>query len=142
MSETRAAYNVALQPGRELDALVARVMGRLSDQGLAELKQRGAGVPEQIDEWGRYILDYSPWENVLRYSTDPAHAMEAWAWLEENNPWDGGLVLYRSSDGEPTVSKQFFNEGKYYNVFIQGTTYPHAISLAIIAAGKVLGVID
>lgn len=131
------------QPGRLLDAQVAQIMGRLSDKVLAELKQRGIGAPEERDMYGRYVGS-SPWENVSRYSTDPAAAMEAWAWLEENNPWKRpdtiAFALTRDDNGSPSVL-HIYGYDEYSTIAI-GSTYPHAISLAVCEAGKLLGVVD
>lgn len=147
MSETREVYNVATQPGRLLDAQVAQVMGRLSDKVLAELKQRGVGVQDENDMDGCYVG--SPWENVLRYSTDLAAAMEAWEWLEEHNPWGGAdadLFLGRYTNAWDNIIRQpavirYIDYEELGPVAI-GTTYPHAISLAVVEAGRALGVIE
>lgn len=169
MSEVREVYNVTLQPGRLLDAQVAQVMGRLSDKVLAELKQRGVGVPDEKDMDGRYIGS-SPWENVLRYSTDPAAAMEAWAWLEENHPWveqgndwpwqqgiKAAILLgkdYIGQEDNPRPSVLVMQRAEWwsfpdneieegtkegYCFYIPGDTYPHAIALAVAEAGKIIG---
>lgn len=104
MSETREGYNATLQPGPELDILVARAMGKL---------------------------------NVLSYSTDSRFAMQAWEWLEENNPWKPDyLALMRFS--KPCVCQVYYE----INELTTGQTYPHAIALAVVEAGKVMGVIE
>lgn len=110
MTETREAYNVAMQPGRELDALVAKVMGQ-----------------HYVDLW------------ECRYSVDGRAAMQAWAWLEENHPWkiDGASVALMYYDS-PSVCLV----GNYAELLVAGIDYPHAIALAVVEAGKVLGVIE
>lgn len=74
-------------------------------------------------------------------STDPATAMEAWEWLEENHPWDGyTLALLKPSkyDYRPGVYLVGYTlEG----VISQGQDYPHAIALAVVRAGKALEII-
>lgn len=129
MSETREVYNVAMQPGRELDELVARVMG------WTDLR-KAHGYP---------LMGYPPGEAkmgidaelcvVPRYSTHDSDAIQALEWLKENNPWEnyGPMVLHRlklptfvfwTSDG---------NTRAYYPLYI---------ALAVVEAGKVLGVIE
>jgi hypothetical protein len=117
VSEPRAAHNTTMQPGRELDALVARVIG-----------------------WnGVSWTGESP-----AYSTDPAAAMQAWAWLEENNPWKRpdtiAFALTRDDDGRPSVLHIYgYDE---YETITTGNDYPHVIALAVVKAGKALGVIE
>lgn len=131
MSEPRAAYNVAMRPGRELDALVARVMHRAN-----VVNHPDRAIYSEAIESAR---DIPP-----AYSTVIAVAMGAWAWLEENNPWKRpdtiAFSLTRDDDGRPSVLHIYgYDE---YATIATGTTYPHAISLAICEAGKALGVIE
>lgn len=109
MSETREVYDAVMQPGAELDALVARVMG----------------------------LDYVDlWE--CRFSGDGRAALEAWAWLEENHPWQPRGVALQRSRGKPAVYLTHYDD----ITLTTGETYAHAIALAVVEAGKALGVID
>lgn len=135
-----------MQPGRELSRLVAEAISELRSSHPGFYWQEFAtedgdgGDGFSCPRCGKSVSD--PDESTKGdcykyYSTHIEDAMEAWAWLEENNPWDGGLALYRASyNNLPTVVKAYFREGKNYDVFIQGETYPHAISLAVIEAAK------
>lgn len=103
--ETRAAYNVTMQPGPELDALVARVMGnKLS-----------------------YIPDYS---------TRISPAMEAWTWLVYNCN-NSQCWLHSGKDGQHIVK---FDTN--IDAVVSSISWQHAIALAVVEAGKVLGVIN
>lgn len=145
MSETRATYDVTMQPGRELDALVAKVMHRANVVNHPDL----AIYSEAIES----ARDIPP-----AYSTVIAVAMEAWAWLEENNPWEGSTLLLGRFDNIESVLPSVYIMGEYWenslypyqkvkphalnNCIISGIDYPHTISLTICEAGKVLGVIE
>lgn len=110
-------YSVTMQPSLELNQLVAKMIG-------------WTGEP------------------LPRFSIDPAAAMEAWAWLEENNPWsEATLMLGRDKDtGNPAVIRWDVDDGYWHNwqpeVIATGTTYPHAIALAILEVGRHLGMIE
>lgn len=136
MSETREAYNVTLQPSRELDALVARVMG-------------WTNIHWTDTEYGLHPFGKEPGSNngggvmLPFFSADGKAAMDAWAWLEENKPesWER-LVLGRDDNSRPAVveiagGSQF--EGHFIEPIAAGKTYPHAIALAVVEAGKVIG---
>lgn len=114
MSETREAYNVTLQPGPELDALVAKVMGWT----ISELD--GAFMP----------------------STNSTAAMLAWEWLGKNHPWSEDTVFlgletnaWEGIYEQPAVFR-YIDYGELGPICV-GQTYPHAISLAVVEAGKV-----
>lgn len=118
MSETREAYSTEMQPGRELDAAVARVI-----------------LGEEYDEWSM----------LLDYSTAPAAALLAWAWLEEHHPWTDAwgeirLFLGRDYYKRPAVFTLF--DYRLDKCIAVGTTYPHAVALAVVEAGKALEVIE
>lgn len=142
MSETREAYNVTIQLGRELDALVAKVMGwEWTPEGtvIEPLRYKGYNL--------RYFDDIIP-----HYSTDPATAMQAWEWLEQNNPWqseDGAIdrqlllgIDHRESDGKPCVLFYDWHLDFPPDVFVKGVAYPHAIALAVIEVGRMKGLLE
>lgn len=168
MSETRATYNVTpepMQPGRELDALAAKVMGHTIEwrwcvrdpecygqnhSGFNEVESIYDGADEAYGKLQRLPCIVTIFNNgdkyyqvCFPYSTDAAAAMEAWAWLEANNPWESeeGLFLGRYTDAWKDIIKQpavmrYVGYEEIGPVAV-GTTYPHAISLAILEAAKV-----
>lgn len=97
---------MTMQPGQELDALVARVIGWISWTG-----------------------------ETPAYSTDPAAAMEAWGWLEENMPESWGVPLALTRDYYSNAPSVVFRR-KGVDMVISGETYSHAIALAVVKAGK------
>lgn len=131
-----------MQPGRELDRLVAEVMGYSNihwtdtEYGLHPFGTEPGGGQ------GGVMLPF--------FSEDNKAAMEAWAWLEENHPWKysgadkATILLGRNIPGKPSVliMCDYWDGGipteAYYselgNFHIPGNTYPHAISLAVKAA--------
>lgn len=87
------------------------------------------------------VADIIGWEGnrpTPAYSTDPAAAMEAWEWLENNNPWKPSVLALMRSEGNPAVVRIDYEP---MNEIAFGVSYPHAIALAVVEAGKVLGVI-
>lgn len=159
-----------MQPGTELDALVARVMGwrwlacKPMDSSAGPLVRfiASPNINYRAQIATGNEVRASDWDKTLpHFSADPAAAMEAWAWLEEHNPWEhnregkADLMLGRyGDDSKPAVfimaeRWEYYPEaynggysGKLPNMAISGTTYPHAIALAIVEAGKALGVIE
>lgn len=114
MSETRESYNATMLPGPELDILVALAMGKL---------------------------------NVLSYSTDSRFAMQAWEWLQNNHPWsEEGVFLGRETNAWEDIIKQpaVFRYVGYEELgtVCVGQTDCHAIALAVVEAGRVMGVIE
>lgn len=131
-----------MQPGRELDRLVAEVIGELMSSHPGFYWQEYAtesgdgGDGFSCPRCGKSVSD--PDESTegdcyKSYSTHIEDAMEAWAWLEENHTW-GLIVLGRVDDGKPAVleiitGSQF--EGCSIEPIAVGDTYPHAIALAV-----------
>lgn len=126
-----------MKPGRELDRLVAEVMGYYNfNQPL------GPGTQYFADKegWGATI------KCVPAFSTIMNAAMEAWEWLEQNHPQGGTLILGKASEydelgyprnGRPGVCR--VTSGWPCNNIepvATGETYPHAICLAVLEASK------
>lgn len=116
-----------IEPGRELDSLVAKVMGwtNIAEYGYDardRYYQGPAGLPPNHST--EFTLA------IPKYSTDPAAAFDAWEWLDKNYP---GLMLGRREDGKPSVC------GVQYDVetFTIGETYTHAIALAVVRVGEI-----
>lgn len=123
MSETREAYNVTLQPGRELDIQVMRVMHRVNVANHLRL----AVYSKVIDSGG----DAPP------FSTNLTVAMGAWAWLEDNHPWKGDTLALMRYDNKPSVCRLM--DYDMIDTVATGDTYPHAIALAILEISKTTG---
>lgn len=129
-----------MQPGRELDALVARVMGQ------------SVTFPESYSEEDEPAMQAWAWLEENHPWTQQGNA---WPWQQgikaaillgrdysgqEDNPRPSVLVMQRADwwcfpDDE---IEEGTKEGRCF--FIPGTTYPHAIALAVVEAGKALGV--
>jgi len=112
-----------MKTGRELDKLVAEVMGR-----------RVVAVE------GDYVLATEPgkpYDKLPEYSTDGNAAWEAWEWLEQNNPFDESLIMGRLWHPAPDELTAEFTPfvGRYGldDIVAWGDTYPHAICLAVLA---------
>lgn len=135
-----------MRAGRELDRLVAEAMGQ-TDFGHPRFSW--SEVPlEDGDGWDGWICPRC-WtsekdkENpcIKMYSTDIRKAMEAWEWLEQNNPW--GQIAFSRSKGQPCVlqlsppfTRNFPNSWDVEEITV-GESYPHAIALAVIKASEV-----
>lgn len=134
VSETRQAYNVtqAMQPGPELDALVARVI---------DWEKIKPPKPAAFDEMPHFSHSYSGFLGL-------------WEWLEKNHPWrypwgdradislSRGRVYVNQSGPNGVPDCDYTQARKGYNFYFQGNTYPHAVSLAVVEVGRMLGVID
>jgi len=145
-----------MQPGRELDKLVAGAMGQTDF--IHPSFEWAEETLEDGDGWGDFVCprcgaskgDTGPC--VKHYSTSWEDAGQAWEWLEENHPWglDAELLLSRWGQAmAPAVrvarthleDGAIVENGKYFLcreqiVAIPGDTYPHAIALAVIEATK------
>lgn len=116
---------------RELDVKVAEAMGIEVDRDVnGEPYHKGAILANVVIRW------------VSHYSADIADAWVAWEWLEENHPWEL-ISLHRDTEtGKPCVAvvdympKGLEDTGQLKQFRFQGETYPHAICLAVIEAGK------
>lgn len=98
------------QPGRELDKQVAEVMGT---------------IPPLDSMFA-----------IKPYSTRVDMAMEAWEWLEKNNPWNESLImgrLHRQQGFDPFVGRYGLDD-----IIAWGETYPHAICLAVLASREIV----
>ena len=126
-----------MKPGRELDRLVAEVMGYYN-------------FSQPLGPDTQYFADHSKWNDdaikcVPAFSVDMNAAMDAWEWLEQNNPWkerdEDYLILFKWK-GRSTVGRIFYapSTDDYHlhtTPLVTGESYPHAISLAVVEASKV-----
>ena len=132
-----------MQPGRELDRLVAEAIGLpildydehrgdhawLNDPANYPYITNGAG------EWLIFWVAPNTVGKTWSPSTNIDLAMKAWTWLEDNYPktW-GQIALMRDSNtNRPCVVRI---EWEVQANVSEGDTYPHAISLAVIEAAK------
>lgn len=129
MSETRAAYNVAMshsdpdegQPGMDLDIRVMRAIHRINVISYPTL----AVYSEAID---------SAAGDAPPFSTDPAVAMGAWMWMVKQ----GFRPQLKSDINEHLVTANYRGTAKT----VASSDFCHAIALAILEAGKAFEVIE
>lgn len=114
-----------LQPGRELDALVAeKVVGQV----------RVGECPLDIDGCGgKYEPQIGQWPCLPPYSTDMAAA-----WQAVNAMLDRGLEYTAEGEGKKTKEHRWqfgpFRSNGYPTDFGEGDTAAHAICLAALKA--------
>jgi hypothetical protein len=120
-----------IQPGRELDRLVAEAMGWIDvtpyGTDANDRYYRGwAGVrPGQIHSLTFAIPDFS---------TEWEFAGEAWEWLVKNHPWKpSNIFLTQYRQQAQVVRLDISNK---WTAISEGDTYPHAIALAVVAAAN------
>jgi hypothetical protein len=118
-----------MNPGRELDALVAEKVMDLSLASLPEARDEGSGVMvSSLSEgdlyfWDRFEREWSP---VPKYSTDIAVAWEVVVKIREMKPVDFNLFW----NGEIAYAEfKPINDNRKI-----GDTAPHAICLAALEA--------
>lgn len=89
----------------------------------------------ELDKLVAKIVGY-PGRIPPQYSTSSVKAIELFEWLEQNNPWDGSLImgrLFRQQGFGPFIGRYGLDD-----VIAWGDTYPHAICLAILEVAKVI----
>lgn len=129
-----------MKPGLELDRLAAEAMGWKGIERALILPHWWGWPPGQ--ESGIKCL-------VPQYSTGKGAVMEAFEWLEQNNPWGGaGLMVGKVEEfddggkvkrlGVFLLKDDCIDMGVLYDLekIAVGETYPHAICLAILEVGK------
>ena len=114
-----------MKPGRELDKLVAEIMG------WAEVRQNPEYPKFAIDWDGFTPRDISGFRSrIPDFSTESAAAWAAREWLERYYT-PGGVCLVRDLDNSPSVVT--LDRGELDKTLARGESYPHAIALAVVA---------
>jgi hypothetical protein len=148
---------MTMQPGRELNKLVAEAMGQTdfnhpSFEWCEETFEDGDGYDGFFcPRCGAAQGDTGPC--VKNYSMDWRVAGQAWEWLEKNHPWKWdvlssvrAMIRLQRCDDKPSVmvecTEDDYNwyafdkaQGKV-NFYFPGESYPHAIALAVVGAHR------